>query len=504
MNPSDSPHASGGYEWDRESQVETEDHLLTAEQERELRAQLPFRPPLAGLPTPPEVAILNQQLQEKLALVGQRLHGFDVLELVGEGASGRVYRAAHHYLGYPCAVKVLERSDGDLLEERFAREARALHRIRHPNVVSLYDYGRTAEGRSFICMEWVDGGTLLGLLAGAGRLAPFAAAKLVKQLALGLSAAHDIGLLHRDLKPSNVMITRSQDDYLVKLVDFGLVGSHRDDADMGHITRTGNLLGTPLYMAPEVIRGEAAVVASDLYALGAILYEILAGRPPFVSQAVASILLMHLQDVPEPLDPAFGLDELALHLLSKDPRERPGAEAVLKAVDACLALAEQAQREALAEWGMVNDTVVEKTPSPLPPAPPPILISSVEAPRLLGGGMSAPMAGLEPSGPANAGLHAAAIAPVPELVAPPLPRLEASAGAEELVRGVRDSRLPERDRALEAPTDRSEPATRPVTPTARRPSLPRRRPQSSRFILVLSAAALLVVLAAAYLRFFRG
>lgn len=220
MNPSDSPHASGGYEWDRESQVETEDHLLTAEQERELRAQLPFRPPLAGLSTPPEVAILNQQLQEKLALVGQRLHGFDVLELVGEGASGRVYRAAHHYLGYPCAVKVLERSDGDLLKERFAREARALHRIRHPNVVSLYDYGRTAEGRSFICMEWVDGGTLLGLLAGAGRLAPFAAAKLVKQLALGLSAAHDIGLLHRDLKPSNVMITRSQDDYLVKLVVF--------------------------------------------------------------------------------------------------------------------------------------------------------------------------------------------------------------------------------------------------------------------------------------------
>lgn len=479
MNPSDSPHASGGYEWDRESQVETEDHHLTKEQERELRALLPPRTPLDGLLTPPEVVVQRHQLQEKLALVGQRLHGFDVLELVGEGASGRVYRAAHHYLGYPCAVKVLERSDGGLLEERFAREARALHRIRHPNVVSLYDYGRTAEGRSFICMEWVDGGTLLGLLAGAGRLAPFAAAKLVKQLALGLSAAHDIGLLHRDLKPSNVMITRNQDEHQVKLVDFGLVGSHRDDAGMHHITRTGNLLGTPLYMAPEVIRGETAVVASDLYALGAILYEVLAGRPPFVSQAVASILLMHLQDAPEPLDPAFGLDELALHLLSKDPRERPSVEAVIKAVDGCLALAEQAEREALAEWGQVNDTVVEKTPSPLPPAPPPILISSVEAPGLL---------------PEPPGL---------EVVAPPIPRVEVSADVEELVKGVRDSRISDRVPALDAPTDRSAPATRPVTPTARRPSLPRRRPQASRFILALSAAALLVVLAAVYLRSFR-
>jgi serine/threonine protein kinase len=472
MNPSDSPHASGGYEWDRESQAETEDHALTAEQERQLRQRVAFRPMLEGLATPPELALLNRQLEEKLALVGKRLHGFDVLELVGEGASGRVYRAAHHYLGYPCAVKVLERSDGDLLEERFSREARALHRIRHPNVVSLYDYGRTAEGRSFLCMEWVDGGTLLGLLAGAGRLAPFAAAKLIKQLALGLSAAHDLGLLHRDLKPSNVMITRNGEDYSVKIVDFGLVGAHRADAGMDHITRTGNLLGTPLYMAPEVIRGEAAVPASDLYALGAILYEVLAGRPPFVSQAVASILLMHLTDKPEPIESAFGLDELALHLLSKDPRERPSIESVLDAVDACLVLAEQAEQAALAEWGQVNDTVVEKTPGPLPPPPPPIIVSSVAEPP-------------------------------PELIAPLLPRFEASLDVDPLVQGVRESKLTEPDSPLERPTDRNVPATRPVTPTARRPSLPRRRPQAWRFIWALSAAALFVLLAAGYLRFFR-
>lgn len=194
-------------------------------------------------------------------------------EPLGRGAMGEVWRATDQALGRPVAVKLLRADDGDAAAERLRMEAQTAARLNHPHVVSMYDSG-CHDGRFYLVMELVDGWSLAQELAVHGLLDPQEAGAIGAQMAAGLSAAHLQGVIHRDIKPGNIMLTT---DRIVKITDFG-IARFADDASHT-FTATGKILGTGSYLAPERAVGSPAVPASDVYALGCVLYELLTGRP---------------------------------------------------------------------------------------------------------------------------------------------------------------------------------------------------------------------------------
>ncbi|MBL0218044.1 MAG: serine/threonine-protein kinase [Myxococcales bacterium] len=250
------------------------------------------------------------------ALLGDR---FEIVELLGRGGMGEVYRARDRRLDRDVAIKILLDTDLDR-RKRFEFEARAASAIHHEHVHAIYDVA-THEGAPFLVLELVDGTTLRAELAG-GRLAASRALTFGRQIAEGLGAAHAAGVIHRDLKPENLVLTR---DGRIKIVDFGLaklMGERRDEAE-GSLTVDGALLGTVAYMSPEQARGERADHRSDLFALGAILVELLTGRPAFPGSSSAEQLSAILRD-----DPA-GLEDLPIETarvlrrcLAKQPAAR--------------------------------------------------------------------------------------------------------------------------------------------------------------------------------------
>ena len=256
--------------------------------------------------------------------------GYDILEWLGEGGMGVVFKANHQGLKRLVALKMI-RSGGqaraDLLA-RFRTEAEAVARLRHPNILQIYDIGE-AGGLPFVALELLEGGSLGDRLAGAPQPSR-QAAELVMLLARAVHVAHKAGIVHRDLKPSNVLYAF---DGVPKITDFGL--AKRIDSDDGH-TESGQIMGSPSYMAPEQARGHSRNVgpAADVYALGAILYEMLTGRPPFkgetpietVRQVVDNDPVAPSQLVPRvPRD----LETISLKCLHKDPARRyPSAEAL--------------------------------------------------------------------------------------------------------------------------------------------------------------------------------
>ena len=237
-----------------------------------------------------------------------------------------VYRARHQFLDKDYAIKVLhgQIAADSTMARRFQREAKTLGQIKHPNVVSVDNFGATATGLLYMVMEFVDGPTLAQALKAQGPFAPGRAADIVRQVATGLQAAHRKGFVHRDLKPGNIMI-RSDDDEgdVIKLLDFGLVRILTPDTDQTQLTQDGQFFGTPMYMAPEQITGHPVGPFTDLYALGVILYQMLSGKPPFLGD-VKKLAYHHVQVAPAKLPSAFGgLSALAHRLLAKDPSERP-------------------------------------------------------------------------------------------------------------------------------------------------------------------------------------
>jgi serine/threonine protein kinase/Tfp pilus assembly protein PilF len=257
---------------------------------------------------------------------GARLGRYEVLSRIGAGGMGEVYRARDPGLGREVAIKVLPgdfASDPDRLR-RFEQEARAAGALNHPNVLAVHDVG-TSEGRPFMVAELLEGQDLRGLIPGAG-FAPRRAAELAIQIAHGLAAAHDKGIVHRDLKPENVFVTADQ---RVKILDFGLAKLAPPRSPEGSIdetaTRPGTVLGTVGYMAPEQVRGEAADRGSDVFAFGAILYEMLSGRRAFARPSGAETLAAILkEDVPPLAGPheTAALERIARRCLEKDPSER--------------------------------------------------------------------------------------------------------------------------------------------------------------------------------------
>ncbi|MBI4612329.1 MAG: protein kinase [Planctomycetes bacterium] len=248
---------------------------------------------------------------------------YRVEEKVGEGGMAVVYRAVDRELGRKVALKVLKestRSPGDR-RARFQREGRAVARLSHPNVVAVYDVGEEG-GRPFLVMEYVPGRSLEAVLA-EGRPRFRAAAELLQKVAQGVACAHEAGIVHRDLKPANVLVTASGEP---KVADFGL--AHVEDAQSA-LTRTGAAIGTPYYMAPEQVAGSAGRISArtDVFALGTILYEALAGRRPFPGKTASEVYARITAADPPPLSRLARsvpreLEWIALRALEKDPARR--------------------------------------------------------------------------------------------------------------------------------------------------------------------------------------
>ncbi|MFH1808033.1 MAG: protein kinase [Pseudomonadota bacterium] len=240
--------------------------------------------------------------------------------VVGRGGMGVVYRAVDEVLGRAVAVKVLFDLDDEENVARFVREARALARLTHPNVVQVYGLGEV-EGLPYFSMEWVDGPSLFEIVQQRGALVVDEAVAYAVQAARGLAAAAAAGVIHRDVKPHNLLL---QDDGGIKIVDFGLA---RIGDKPGPHTAQGVAMGTPHYMAPEQARGDAIDHRADQYALAASLYHLLCGQPPFDADSDVALLLKHQQEAPQPL-PAIApevtpaLWEVIAKALGKDPEQR--------------------------------------------------------------------------------------------------------------------------------------------------------------------------------------
>jgi eukaryotic-like serine/threonine-protein kinase len=220
---------------------------------------------------------------------------------LGEGAMGRVYRARHVKVGRHVAIKVMHRELARVasIVERFAREAVIAARLRHPNLVSVLDVGKTPDGLPMIVLELAPGRKLSHVIDGP--LPRERVIDLVKQLLRGLDHAHSAGLIHRDLKPDNILVELAPDgSEIPRIVDFGIaVTCNRDDSIAGRrLTDANTVIGTPFYMSPEQARGKELDPRSDLFSLGVIMYELLAGMPPFAGDSVDVALANAANDPP--------------------------------------------------------------------------------------------------------------------------------------------------------------------------------------------------------------
>ena len=291
-------------------------------------------------------------------LLGAELAGRYVIEeLVGQGAMGLIYRARHVCLPRQFAIKILF---GDLVVDprmriRFAQEAALASRLSHPNVVPVVDFGRSDTGLLYLVMDFVEGEVLAEMIAREAPLEPERAVRLIRQLARGLGHAHRRGLVHRDFKPGNVLLEPDEGGATVpRILDFGLAISTRDrDEQPGRLTEFGVIIGTPIYIAPEQVLDLAVDHRADLFALGVVLYEMLAGRPPFDGRPVEIAHKNVIYPVPAIAQRSPGievppaLEKVVRRLLEKAPEDRYGsADELCEALDAIEAGADRPGRRA--------------------------------------------------------------------------------------------------------------------------------------------------------------
>ena len=272
-------------------------------------------------------------------LLGETIGQFDIVELLGRGGMGAVYKAREAALDRFVALKVLPAglaADSSFVR-RFEREARAAAAVHHPNIVQIHAVGQD-RGHRYIAMEFIDGETLADVLTRAGAVPQDRAREIMRTVLGAVAAAHEAGVVHRDIKPSNIMLDSRGH---LHVTDFGLAKRTTGDVT---VTDVGQSLGTPLYMAPEAATGKEADERSDLYSLGATFYALLAGRPPFQGTSAGELILKHATEAPPPLgelapDADPRLCGLVERLLAKDPAERPAsAQAVLDELNALGAL----------------------------------------------------------------------------------------------------------------------------------------------------------------------
>ena len=264
-----------------------------------------------------------------------RIDGF-----LKRGGMGAVYRGTHLMLDKPVAIKLIkpELVTSEDTVKRFQREARAASHLDHPNIVTVYDLGRSEDGSLYIAMEIVNGKNLKEAVKADGPFEPGRAVGIARAIASALALAHRNKIIHRDLKPQNIMLALDNEGRETpKLLDFGIAKTF--EADSPALTSTGMLLGTPQYMSPEQAEGKAVDARTDLYALGIILYEMLVGKVPFDAPSIPAILVKHLKEPPQPPsslrgDIAPSLESIVLRCLEKEPSQRfENAEDLSRALD---------------------------------------------------------------------------------------------------------------------------------------------------------------------------
>ncbi len=260
--------------------------------------------------------------------VGTVLAGrYRVTKTLGSGGMGVVYRCEHVHMKKAVAVKVLHKHMTTMSEvvARFEREAVAAGRIEHPNVAGATDFGRLDDGSFYLALEYIEGKSLASLLDGGGALPALRTLVIARQIADGLAAAHAAGIIHRDLKPENVMLVERDGvpDY-VKVLDFGIAKVPVEEAEGQKLTQIGTIFGTPQYMSPEQGQGHPVDARADLYALGVMMYEMLAGSLPFVADDMVVLITRHITEDPPPLPPGIHREvrELVFELLEKEPEKR--------------------------------------------------------------------------------------------------------------------------------------------------------------------------------------
>ncbi len=329
------------------------------------------------------------------ALVGQTFADkYEIRARLGAGNMGTVYFAHQGAMDRDVALKVLpqDKRTPDAIQ-RFYREIRVSAKLNHPNCIQVHDFGHTDDGHLYLAMELIRGETLGALIKREGRLEPLRAARIGAQIAKGLGAAHALGIVHRDLKPENVMLTTifGEPDF-VKILDFGI--ARAVESGVGDsISTYGLFVGTPLYASPEQCRGERAGPASDLYALGVLLYRLMVGQAPFMGQNPLQVLELHKHEPAPRLARALGgqvppeLDAIVAGLLAKDLATRLGpAEEVLKRLDAVVAsrwrpTAPELAAEPESDEGWGPDSVAdEDRPPTILAAPPPTIAVDLPGP----------------------------------------------------------------------------------------------------------------------------
>jgi tRNA A-37 threonylcarbamoyl transferase component Bud32/CheY-like chemotaxis protein len=254
--------------------------------------------------------------------IGQTIAGYRIEERVGRGGMGVVYRAEHLNLRRRAAIKIIapDLAESEGFRERFTREARIAAALQHPNIVTVYDAGEV-DGILYLAMQYIEGNDLAAMLRKDGRLRPYRAIDVIRQVASALDAAHAMGLIHRDVKPANVLI----EGRTAFLTDFGL--TKRMDGTHTELTRAGDVVGTIHYVAPEQIEGGKVSARSDVYSLGCLLYHCLTGQVPYSRDTDVAVIYAHLSEPPPKLtalrpELAAGLDGVIAKALDKSPDRR--------------------------------------------------------------------------------------------------------------------------------------------------------------------------------------
>jgi len=264
------------------------------------------------------------------SLEGQILGNYQVISLLGKGGMGEVYLARHPMLGREVAVKVLTAEADPKGVARFQREAKAVCRIGHPNIVEVFDFGVLPDGREYAVMERLVGETLGERLAHQGRLDSQETLEILAPLMEALHEAHNKGIVHRDIKPDNIFLAQDRGKLVPKLLDFGIAKLVTGPGEAPiNSTATGMILGTPLYMSPEQAAGNIKKIqrASDIYSFGAVLYHMLTGRTPFSGESYGELLVHHMNTPPPKLSSSRkglpkALDGLIQKAMAKDPVNR--------------------------------------------------------------------------------------------------------------------------------------------------------------------------------------
>jgi len=354
---------------------------------------------------------------KKDPLLGQLVSNrYRIIRAIGEGGMGIVYEAMHEAIEKRIALKVLhaQYSASPEVLHRFKQEAISASRIKHQNVIDVFDYGQLEDGSCFIAMEYLQGMDLGQALANRGHFSPPSAIRITLQICSALGLGHGRGVVHRDLKPENIFLQMTPEgEEVVKIVDFGIAQLREDKSEpvqegvrARRVTKIGMIFGTPEYMAPEQARGQLIDQRSDIYAAGVILYELLTGGVPFLGENLLEVLNQHVQSIVPPvgqvnpvvhLSPA--LEEVVHKALEKDPNLRYAtmiefSNAMSRTPEGCNARDRQSLpllvvQDSVEEFRSERSNLLPSNPlgsSPLASAPEPPTISDVTATRKGGGG----------------------------------------------------------------------------------------------------------------------